>query len=286
MNQNEAQLRKALKETDSDVGLVSMLAMQASDNVRQQTSGRATLIGSDQQLKDLEQFDDQPRRVRETLEAYSTDGLLQYLDRHAQEDTVLFVHPTKGRVGAVIDYHSPAQGGGAGSTPSWCEHKVRYDPTLSDALCAWKRKHDQLLKQLEFAEHIEERLEDILDPSHSRVLEAAQNMQAKRNVDFESGQSLAGSDDVTFHYKEETEVKGEMTLPKTMTIGIPIFRGGPRYKLDLRVRWQIKSRSELRIGYKILRLEDAKRTAAEDLLDNVREWAGENDVPVLEVSPS
>ena len=270
-----------LASEHNDGAIIAALASTMANGVQADLDGEAALVPQGFRLKDLERFQDRPRRVEETIRAHTLEGFLNYFVRYATDTTAIFGHPLKGDVTAVFDYHQSESESGE-STPEWGRHVLKYSPGKSRQLKSWTSKNGTMMEQDAFAHRVEERSEDFVEPAAARMLEIARQFEATRTLNFQQATRL-DSGDVQFRYEEETQTKGDMQVPEKFTIGIPLHKGGDRFELEVRFLFRIES-TGLELGYKLIRLDEAREAAAQDVLETVIGEASNCGVPVYYAS--
>jgi uncharacterized protein YfdQ (DUF2303 family) len=261
---------------NNDIRDAAALGASTAEHVQDVLDGKAVLVPKDWRVEDTEAYEKRPRRVHETVKAETLSGFLGYLRRyHFSDTTLIFASPHTPSFEAVFDYHSPDKG------PRWGDHTCRFRPDESDRMDVWTHNSGRMMSQMDFAEHIEENAEDVIDPDPARILEIATQFEATRNVQFKSVERLSGVSDLQFHYEEETSGKGDLQIPERLEIGIPVFKGMAGWKITARLRWRL-TQNEIKIGYKLLSLARTRREAAQALVDQVEEVAEELSLPIFE----
>lgn len=178
--------------------------------------------GSSARIEDLEKYADAPSRVRQNVSFETPNSFVQYVKAFTQPGaTRVFAHLGADRkVVALIDYH----GEGAAATASWVSHKAVYPAVFSPAFAAWAEVHDTMIPQKEFADFLEDRAEDAVQPSPADLMEVALKFEAVRDVEFQSAVNLA-SGERQFKYQEKDSVAGAIAIPKALVLRTPIFYG-------------------------------------------------------------
>lgn len=139
----------------------------------------------------------------------------------------------------------------------------------------WVRLNDRLMSQHEFAEHIEESLIEIVEPTSADMLELAQSLEATTEATFRQGTRLQ-SGARQFTYSEETQGRagqnGELEIPTSFWLALTPWQGrsAEPYRVEARLRYRITP-DGLRIGYRLMDLEGILRSAFEDVLRPIRE---------------
>ena len=224
--------------------------------------------GREPQILDLaEEHGDKPRRHRGSVQLTTVDALTAYLKVHADEGTTVWVHPTSGRVEAVIDDHTKDQ-------PAFGEHRavLQLDPT--PAWKAWTAIDGSMLKQRDFAEFIEDNLLDIVVPDAATLLEVAQTLSGKTDVEWKSARRLQdGSVDVRFTETVDAQagIAGDLPIPTAFVLKLAPFRGEEPTDVHGRLRWRLNG-GQLTLGIRL----DQPHLIVERVVGDIRDrLAGE-----------
>lgn len=195
---------------------------------------------------------------------------------------------------ALYDYHGPTEGG----SPGHCRHGAAHCWPYSDEWKAWSSLGD--LSQAALAEWLEEHIADLVDPAAhagsgaldlarlvgmelagpSRMLALGRGLEVNASRRVVNAQVLAtGETSLTYEETHETKEKGVTSqVPGGFLIAIPVFDGGPRYVLSVRLRYSLRGGS-IFWKVRIARAADAEKEAREETLERIRKETG---VPVFE----
>jgi uncharacterized protein YfdQ (DUF2303 family) len=223
-------------------------------------------------VEDLSGFDrlkGAPRRVTAAVHVNDVSAWLDYYRKYSNPagGVEVFADVRTNRIVGILD--APL-GPGA---PRFGEHTVTLTLRRSAAWTAWTSRSGVTMRQHEFAEHLEDRSPDLVDPDAATMLEIAATISATAGVKFESGVHLA-SGQRRFQYLETVEGKagrrGELTIPSQFTIQVQVWRGVPIVvPMTARLRYRIASEG-LTLGYVLDRVEDVEDAAWQALLDEFR----------------
>lgn len=221
---------------------------------------------------DLDMYRTRPRRKTGTVTVRDAASFNAYLDKHGVEDTEIWADPVTHSLVAVINAHGAADTeANEEGQPGWGDHRVRLDLAKTTAWQAWAKHNGQLLRQVDFAEHLEQRLGDITKPAGADMLELAQRFTAKRDVQFESSRRLAdGQTQLRYHEQIDAKAgsKGDIAIPEAFELGLVPFEGAEAYKVTARFRYRIND-GTLLLGYVLDRPEDILRAAFDDIVQAV-----------------
>lgn len=223
-------------------------------------------------ILDLERFEDHPRRRHGNTEHHTAASLGAHVkDETGVPGTVsrLYADVYTRTIIGVLNGHDEA-------TAGWGDHRGSLTLRHTAQWERWAAHDGKLLDQVTFAEHIEDRLDDITAPTGAEVLELAKTFQAKTGIEFESAIVLdSGQRQLT--YKETIAARagltGQITIPKEIEIGLAPFEGSDPYRVRARLRYRL-SGGNLTIGYQIVGLEDLLRAAFDDQLAIVENVTG------------
>jgi hypothetical protein len=178
-------------------------------------------------------------RIKSNVTIHERDSFVAYVNRYKTDKTQVFAEPgflrggQGARVTADMDYHLP----GAAQRR---EHFVHYVPRYSDQWSRWKKLCSAPLKQVEFAEAIEECRADITAPSAASLLDIVRTFKAQKKVEFDSV-VYQPDGTVKLNYSEEVQKNGAASgaLPEAIQIGIPVYFRGTRYAVNILVRYRV-----------------------------------------------
>lgn len=235
--------------------------------------------GAQHKLLDLEEHLDRPRRKRGTVELTDVESLIRYVNAHKGGGTELFADIDRTKVVAVLNGHEQEAG--------WGDHRAVLTLRPSIEWKRWSAKNGQTLSQTQFAEHIEESLDDIVEPAAASVLEMAQTFEASKSVEFRSS-SMLSSGQRQLNYVETIEARagaqGQLTVPTEFVLGLRPFEGTDRYKVTARFRYRIND-GKLAVAYVLDKPEDVIEAAFADILGVLEDDDGGTGIQALRGTP-
>jgi uncharacterized protein YfdQ (DUF2303 family) len=218
----------------------------------------------------LEDHRERPRRKTGIVTVHDATSFIAYHAKHALSETEIYADVVRAQLVAVVNAHTAA---GDEGLAGWGDHRLRLDLRTTPEWQAWTAHDRKLLDQVTFAEHVEDRIPDFVNPTGADMLELAQSFSANRSVRFESSRRIKNGE-TQLVYKEETEAaagkRGDMAIPDTFELGLTPFEGSPAYKVTARLRYRI-GEGVLRIGYILDRPEEVQRSAFLDIVNQVQE---------------
>jgi uncharacterized protein YfdQ (DUF2303 family) len=209
-----------------------------------------------------------PRRVTGSITVTDTLSWIAYYEKHGNEDSEVFGDVRRSTVTALLN--APA----GPHDPAYGDHRLILQLEHSPAWLAWTRLSGDFVSQTTFAEHLEDRSPDLIEPDAADMLEIAQSIQATNSVKFDSRSRLANGARV-FSYIEDIDGKagqrGELAIPTEIRLRLPVWRGvGVAVELTARFRYRLAAEG-LRVGIVLDRLEDHLDAAWSSLLGELGE---------------
>lgn len=264
----------------------------------------------------LDAYLERPERVKGVARLIDLDSLVCHALRFKTEHSMAFVvDAPEPAICVVYDYHEPAVINVAavespsGSTSvtevdglaNWCQHRALYKFPLSDEWVAWNAATQQM-NQATFAEFMEDRIEDVTDPSNSGLTKArefaeqlgielagpAKLLALSRGlvvrVDSRVAQAVnltSGEAQITYEEQHQTEQGAQLKVPGGFAIAIPVFKNGVHYSIPVRLRYRVQ-------GGKVLwwlGLHGVDRVLKFAVDEAVQMFAKDAGVPVLFGAP-
>lgn len=162
-----------------------------------------------------------------------------------------------------------------GGAPDWRDYEAVYKCPLSREWRAWTEASGKGKSQVEFARFIEDNLPDIVRPTAADMLELSRTLEAKQAVNFRSATRLQnGANELVYEQTiDATASKGQLQIPDTFDIGIPVFHNGPVYKVEARFRYRIAD-GVLRLWFELVRPHKILEHAVTEVRDRIQKETG------------
>jgi len=212
------------------------------------------------ELASLERFQfpqgQPPERIKACPAFQDGASFCRYVNEYKEdkEDSLQVFADTAGvRLEAILDYHEPPD------VPAFCQHRPTWQLTLSPQWQIWFGRHDQLIKQVDFAEFIEDNYRDIESPAPAVMLEVARELVAHSEVNFESKINQKDGT-ANLRWTEDTKTTGNTEVPDRFRICIPVFFGEQPVSIDCILRFRIRD-GKLSFQYKMYRPAETKLEA-------------------------
>lgn len=178
-----------------------------------------------------------PTRKRGIVQLLSLPALRSYLaDQAAQAHAVVYADADYRTITAVFNDHR--------AQPGWRDHRAIFQAQPSPEFVRWTEKNGKPFSQTEFAEFIEDNLADITEPAAQQLLEVATTIQATSGIEFKSAKRLQDGQ-TQMAYVETINAtagaSGGLQIPRGFALGIRIFRQGPGYRLQARLKYRLSA---------------------------------------------
>lgn len=202
-------------------------------------------------VRSHEQYLEVPTRRRSSSTVTEPGSFTTLLGMDPNRGALIFADETTNRLTAVINWDG------------WADHRIMLQLTYSDQFKRWGERSGKLYSQIDFAELLEDFAGDIYEPAAADMIEIAQSFQAARSGSFESSTRMSNGA-VSFRYREDIDARagnaGQLEVPETFYLRIPILRGGDYVEVLAKLRYRIEH-NVLRLGFRVPGLDDLRLQA-------------------------
>ncbi|MGY6214948.1 DUF2303 family protein [Methylolobus aquaticus] len=213
-----------------------------------------------------------PRRVEADVTLTTLESFIAFVSAHGDAQSAIFVDTLSGKTEfcAILDYH-------LGQKADWCKFKARYECPRTPEFQDWQEKSGKSMPQTDFAEFIEDHLPDIVDPPAAEMAEIARGLVADIKIKFTKAVRLDNGE-TQLQYREEINgaagPSGQLKIPQTIKLGLPLFMGGEPYAVEARFKYRIRD-GVLSMWYELIRPHRLIDDAVDTMVKAVRaEWPG------------
>lgn len=231
------------------------------------------LVPDGYKVQYVELEDQPPKRKEGKHTILSAASFISFYAKHAVEGCteIYGIRGDRPAFSAVFDDHSA-------TGPGWRRFQAHYECPLAREWTVWTGNNGQAKAkgQEAFAEFLENNQLDVFEPNGAVMLEIAKQLEAKKNVNYESGIRLSDGQ-IQYRYEEQIQgsaAKGTMTIPENFSLAIPVFDGGPRYQIEARFRYRINSDRKLVLWYDLVRPHKVIEDAAQEVWALIEEGCG------------
>jgi uncharacterized protein YfdQ (DUF2303 family) len=220
-----------------------------------------------------------PPRPQGRVEVYTAESFMAVLEQRKLNGrpSTAYADDDRKWLTAILNDDS-------GDTAGWRDYQVALVQRRTPEWQAWLDRNEQLHGQESFAELLEDRASQVIDPDPATMIEIAQTLQGTMKVDWAAGGRLQdGSRQL--RWTETVDARagqtGELAIPPSFMIKLPLFRGGPDALVTVALRFRIGP--PLKFLYKVLDVDRLEREAFEEAVDQVRQTAG---APTIIIGPA
>ncbi len=234
------------------------------------------VIPADYRVEALEKlvapFAKAPRRLTAKLSFSTLDSFIAYVTLFKCDATQIFIRQASAvSVVAILDYHNSET-----FEASWCEHRATYAPEMTPEWQRWISGHKRQMTQTELATFLEENQQLIMTPPGAELLELVQTLEGKNDIKCNSTIRLTNGrtkliyeEDVVLRGSTSTQ-KGEIEFPSQLVAALPLFTGGPTYKVTCRLKYRINS-AKLVFWYEMVDTHLILQDAIRGIEDRIQE---------------
>lgn len=238
---------------------------------------------AEQHTVNLERWQPAPTRARGTTtvrngDSFATAVTQQRLTSHTPR---LYADENALTVTAVLNQtQNTATGDLDGiNILGWGDYRVHLALDRTPAWKAWSARQG-LRPQIEFADFIEEHLDDLAAPDDTYpdllpatdLLDLAQHLQLHRSAHYKRAERLqTGRVQLTYEEADTATAgaRGNVSIPEEIHVLVRPFVGADIYRVKARFRYRIADGGDLFLGYKLIRPEDTERAAFLDELTRI-----------------
>lgn len=199
------------------------------------------------------------------------ESLIRYVNRFQDARSILVADYDHLAVDAVLDYHA-ANDEDMPLHPGPGRHVATLALRESEEFKRWAEMEGALHDQMAFAEFLDENANDISDPEPADFIEIARELEATQGVNFKSSTRLQ-TGERSLVYETETQVRGEMKVPTTFTLAIPLFQGEEPSPIQASFRFR-PSPQGLKLGFVWRRVEYRRQAQFSLIAHRVSEATG------------
>lgn len=219
-----------------------------------------------------EEYRTQPERRIGTAKFSDLDSFCLHVNRFKGANSVIFASDNleNPSLTCVLDYHE--QGDNEFEGTHFGQHRSLYQFPLSEEWKAWAKADSAgYLDHATFAEFLEDRIDDVLEPlgpeqadepestkalrkriailggsmgTPQRIMELSRGLKVNQNASTTSAKNLSsGEVQVAFKTENLDENGAPIIVPTMFLVAVPVFQNGPLYQMPVKLRYRVRGPS-------------------------------------------
>lgn len=217
-----------------------------------------------------------PNRPKGKVQLRDADSFVAYVNRHKYEATTIYSQLDPASFTAVLNDNWPVDRDpdviGSSNHPEYRDWRAVFTIPPSREWTLWHKANRSDFSQIGFAEFLEDNLPDIIEPAGNVLLELALNFEAVRAASFKGSHRLKDGSS-SLQYVDETSGAGQIKVPDTFTLCIPVFENEAPRKVEARLKYRIKD-GTLTLRFELIRSHKVLEAAYRDTLAKIVEGTG------------
>jgi uncharacterized protein YfdQ (DUF2303 family) len=248
------------------VGALTASLADAEGLLVVENQNRGYAVRTDGKILDWARFLDRPVRRTGNVALTDPDSFVEYLQRYADNDTLLYASVENHRIVAVLNDHPETTG--EGSLAGYRDNTAVLRLQPSEDWQEITAHSGRTLAQRAFAELIEELAHCVTNPPAAVMMEIASTLSVKQNLDFDSRLRL-DSGDIQFRFEQTSDARAGRTvpveIPQVIEFTVPIWTGTEPVRIQARLRFRA-SQDGAAMGYKLMQRADVTEKAFRDIV--------------------
>ncbi len=225
--------------------------------------------GGTHKVIDLERYLDAPRRKTGEHKPSTVGSFADFVAAHVDgAHTTIWVDRVSLAITAVLNDHAGHDGDSA-----WRDHRAVLRMQRTAEWQHWLKADGKWMEQEEFAEHLEDGIREIREPSAADMLEIAQSISGSASVEFKSGRRLDNGE-IAIGYVETVQATagraGQLEIPAQFRLSVAPFYGEKPVEINARLRYRVRS-GGLRLSYHLERPTDLELNVLEVIKERLAE---------------
>ncbi|MES1164178.1 MAG: DUF2303 family protein [Verrucomicrobiota bacterium] len=289
-SETDAIVRAALRFADPE--MMALTNDKEGPDVLVMPAGRTVLSLK----KFIDEYRTAPERKAGTSKMTTIKSFIDQVNRSKDEHSVIFADVEsrkQPRLIGVFDYNESGPNG----NPRFGGHRVEYRYPVSDQWTAWTGKPLENMSQVDFAEFLEARIMDVLDPMSLdpegkgtlaafcqqlgiRPASPQGLMELSRGLTVHADHKVVqyvnvgtGEAQISFGETHTDATGAPVKVSGGFAIAIPVFLGGPPYQVPVRLRYRVKD-GQVRWTLQPQRLDEVWNDAIEMSVNDVTTKTG------------
>lgn len=210
-----------------------------------------------------------PKVVTQHVKMQTGESLIDYINRFKNSDTLLFADIDNNTIVSIVDYHGKPAAEGQPSAQLG-GHRATLKLPFSLEWATWNKVSGTLMSHVAFATFLEENAVDIKNPVGADLLELCRDLQVKGNHQFASAVRMGDYTNVSYAKENDATAKGDMALPLSIMLSIPVYFGEMPVPIMAFMRRKIDD-GKLFLGVQLSRAENIRQDEFHRIVGSITE---------------
>ena len=268
-----------------EVQVIEIEGIEGSERVLSVPEGREI-----QSIKPLlDEYALEPDRKKGTADLARMSSFIDHAKRFKIDDSAIFAdiaNRASPKLVSVLNYHGPAEG-----AQRFGDHCGVYSFPMSKEWGAWSKKFEPM-DQGAFAEFLEERILDIMEPADvgeatrllagrlgitlappQRMMELSKGLTVRVDQTVTGAVNLSSGEARIGYQETHAGEGGPLSVPSGFAIAIPVFANEDMFTLIVRLRYRVVS-NKVKWFFAIQQIDKAWETAIDEACAKVQKETG------------
>ena len=220
------------------------------------------LIPPGYSMKTMDEYQDAPRRIRETVKFTTVASFAYYVTKFGDPSSLLSGNmKAKAILNCVLDYHRP-------DGAAWCSHSVELIAESTPAWATWVGNNKQRMSQRDFGNFVEDNAEDVAAPDLAALLTQIREVKIGR-----AGATTSRQTTTEAHTANERTTEVKSGLPDLITLALAPYQFSPAYKVNARPFIHVDGES-ISFSYHLVNVERVLQSAFAACVEEVAALTG------------
>lgn len=208
-----------------------------------------------------------PKVVTQHVKMQTAESMIDYVNRFKNPDTLLFADIDNNTIVSIVDYHLAKGDAKLGN------HRATLKLPFSLEWQTWNKASGTLMSHVAFATFLEENAIDVKNPVGADLLELCRDLQVKGNHQFASAVRMGDYTSVSYAKENDATAKGDMALPLSIMLSIPVYFGETPVPIMAYMRRKIDD-GKLFLGVQLSRAENTRQEEFHRIVDSITDATG------------
>lgn len=214
-----------------------------------------------------------PKTITQAVQLQDVTSIVDYIRRFRDVNSMAFADIDNNAVLAVMDYHKESDTAEGFGQARLGKHTARMHLPFSLEWKTWNAISGKLMSHKDFATFLEENAIDVFQPAGGELLDLCRDLQVSNNVAFSSSVRHGDYNKISFAKENDATSKGDISLPLSIVLKIPVYFGGDIANVTAFMRRKIDD-GDLFLGVQLSRAENIRQSVFRGIVDHITSGTG------------